>query len=231
MLQNASSEIVSSCCYKTVDQPSPGSWVSINTSQSSSSSKQPFCVEPDLIRSRIGGWTPSSTLPPPQSTSSSSSSFSTERCDMFPPPSAALNITSIALDEWLAWRHQESNDSIISTILATQGISHGDDNDEKALRDEDYRLFNRMGNFFGRITSAMSSSSSSKFCSNVMLMLVSLGFVLGCLFCGAIPHRSRAMTPQNPQEGYRGPKPYEDGWVLPTTVSCRVRTFLSPINR
>ena len=82
--------------------------------------------------------TPDSFPPPPPSPSSSSSSSSRgpswapprggssdvgagfswadyrdHRCDTLSPPSPDLNVTSVALDEFVAWGHKDSNASIV----------------------------------------------------------------------------------------------------------------------
>ncbi len=88
-----------------------------------------------------------------------------QHCDTLTVSNAHLNVTSIALDEWRAWRRAENNATIFSTILATQGVRHWEEAGRMghdSERDEDYLLFNRIGNFFGSMVSSSSQSKPSK---------------------------------------------------------------------
>ncbi len=159
---------------------------SASSSSPSSAQERPFCMEPDTIEEQDhdghdveagehdgrSGWPGSqSSLPP-----SSHIIHHHQHCDSFSVLSSwpggghglggagggggrqLLNVTSVALDEWLAWRHHETNRSIFSAVLAM-----GSAEDEETLydfldRDEDHLLFNTLGRWLETAAAAFSMS-------------------------------------------------------------------------
>ena len=188
------------CCYKAVNDPAPGAWLSINATH-----KEPFCIEPDTFNANTQddpsnaagprqGWFPASDSPggdsgdTPSSRKSSNSPLPEkvpdssnpnsgskqllhlQRCDIFHSPSAGLNVTSLLADEWTAWSNLESNDSILSSAAARANYKAVFDDVE-----EDHRLFSRIGRIFGfdvspAAAASQGSSSLTLACAAVALL-------------------------------------------------------------
>jgi hypothetical protein len=162
--------VASPCCYKAVDEPAPGTWRSFNASDES----RPFCVEPDWVHqtpSEPGAGGPASgsggdahsAHPAPAAAVASSGVFSqgdwaAQHCDILSPPSPVINITSVAQDEWWAWRHHESNSSIFSTIPEAY---FADGSKMNIDSDEDHLLFAATVRWFRSWTGTTSSSSAA----------------------------------------------------------------------
>ena len=84
--------------------------------------------------------------------------YQNHRCDILSPPSSYLNITSVVLDEFVAWGHQDTNESLFSTVM---GVEDEDD--------EDYLLFTAVAKWFH--PSSASSSSASKLDEKVLIAI------------------------------------------------------------
>jgi len=155
----------SPCCYTEVVPPDPGEYISINATDGGGvgryddGTNSPFCLEPDHL-SNASFFASYSSSP----SSDGSSHMAPERgCHAVfrPPPGAAFNVTSVALDEWLAWRHHDSNGSIFSSVLAMGSAENEESLYEGLESDEDHLLFNTLWRWLNDLVDAITPGSSS----------------------------------------------------------------------
>ena len=165
--------VSSPCCYKAVDAPPPGAWLSIEPEDPS----RPFCVEPDSLRRRGKGGEGQSKAKSEEEEDSPEGrlrhalAMDHDRCDSdYPPPSAALNVTSAAVDEWEAWQHAHANTTIFEHIQDLAGRSGGGvdgaegggegDEDDDLLFTSMAKWWKRLGSKMGVVSNAASDTPS-----------------------------------------------------------------------
>ncbi len=97
-----------------------------------------------------------------------------------PPGDASLAVSGVAQDEWGAWHHHLSNDSIESAVLAVSV----DDETDAALRrlhdllDREHLLFWNVARFFGLVDDASSYATKSALPSPMLLASLLLLLIL-----------------------------------------------------
>jgi hypothetical protein len=137
------------CCYKAVVDPLPGSWLSLNLNNSSSSDDQAFCQEPDQQQlDKVGqGWPPSPTYSSPSLPDPAAVFFAAQQsCDSIPSPAAKLNVTASELGTaWYIWRQRLREHNLLNQSLSREGI---EDDDE----DVGFDIFTTFGKLFDWLT-------------------------------------------------------------------------------